>query len=311
MTTPAATTTEVMTTTSPSKIASMILVAGGHDGRKCLATVEALTASSNEIQLPDLPQKTYGYSMLNHFGVILQCGSGTDSTNVRRTCWKLEGKVWSIHSTLVKARYYAGAVTTPVASFIFGGYGSSETTFEYLPKGSTNWQSGIYAIPGGFYGGCSVYISPNEVWLIGGSGSIRNRIVFFNVTSHTFEILSTTMNRKRDGLRCVQIPNTTKIMITGGNDERTYLSSTEIFDTSTRTITYGPSMNSERGYHGCGIMTILNEDRVVAFGGYTGSQSLDTMEAYNPNTNTWEYLSLKLTTPKNYFGFLTVKEGDI
>ena len=311
MTTPAATTTEVMTTTSPSKIASMILVAGGHDGRTYSTTVEALTASSNEIQLPDLPQKTYGYSMLNHFGVILQCGSGTDSTNVRRTCWKLEGKVWSIHSTLVKARYYAGAVTTPVASFIFGGYGSSKTTFEYLPKGSTNWQSGIYAIPGGFYGGCSVATSPQEVWLIGGDGSIGNRIVFFNVTSHTFKILSTIMNRKRDDCGCVQIPNTTKIMITGGKDGSIYHSSTEIFDTSTRTISYGPSMNSQRAYHGLGILTILNEDRVVAIGGYTGSQNLDTVEAYNQYTNTWGYLSIQLLSPKRAFGSLTIKEGDI
>ena len=292
----------------------MVLVAGGYkEGSGYTATVEALTASSNEIQLPDLPQTAYRSSMLNHFGIILQCGSAIGSTKIQRTCWQLEGNVWSNHSTLVNARNYAGAVTTPVASFIFGG-GGSPTTFEFLPKGSTNWQSGIYAIPGGFSDGCSVTTSPNEVWLIGGYGSNGNRIVVFNVTSHTFEILSTTMNRKRYACRCVQIPNSTKIMITGGSDSGTYLSSTEIFDTSTRTISYGPSINSRRGYHGCGILTIQNENRVVAFGGYNSASStsyLDTVEAYNEYTNTWGNLSLKLSYPNHKFGFLTVKEGDI
>ena len=110
---------------------------------------------------------------------------------------------------------------------------------------------------------------------------------------------------------CVQIPNTTKIMITGGKDGSIYHSSTEIFDTSTRTISYGPSMNSQRAYHGLGILTILNEDRVVAIGGYTGSQNLDTVEAYNQYTNTWGYLSIQLLSPKRAFGSLTIKEGDI
>ena len=72
-------------------------------------------------------------------------------------------------------------------------------------------------IPGiGLAGGCAVTVkSEQEIWLIGGAGSSK-RILSFNLNNHTFHEIATQLNEERIGHRCAFIPNTNKIMITGG-----------------------------------------------------------------------------------------------
>ena len=89
---------------------------------------------------------------------------------------------WKNHSTLVRRRDWHSAVTTQTATFVFGGgYSYSRTTYEYLPKDSTEWLMGKTEIPGEIYDGCAIAVkSEKEIWLIGGSGT-EKRILKFNV----------------------------------------------------------------------------------------------------------------------------------
>ena len=105
---------------------------------------------------------------------------------------------------------------------------------------------GKIEIIGGFSEGCAIAVkSVQEIWLIGGDGT-EKRILSFNVNDHTFQLLPFQLNVGRCGHRCAFIPNTNKIMITGGyNDD--VLDSTEILDTEGGSVTMIASpMNSKR-----------------------------------------------------------------
>ena len=70
-------------------------------------------------------------------------------------------------------------------------------------------------------------------------------------------------------------------------------------------------MNSIRHGNGMGVVTINGKDRLAVFGGHDGRTRLDSVEFYNIKTEKWETSAFKLSEAKSYFGFLTVKLGDI
>ena len=258
----------------------------------------------------------YGSSMVLHNKAILLIG-GTNRdfpklTN-KKKCLQLNNGSWQDHSTLNEERIFHSAVTTETASFIFGG--KSKNTFEYLPKDSTKWILGKTEIPGGFDDGCAIVAkSEQEIWLIGGIGT-ENRILRFDVKNHTFRVLPSQLNVGRREARCAFIPNTTKIMITGGhfrgNTTYIYLNSTEIFDTEDGSVTMASPMNVKRTNHGMDVITINGEDRPAVFGGYNGSIRLSSIELYNPQKREWEKTDFKLNKGVECFGFLSVRLSDV
>ena len=121
-------------------------------------------------------------------------------------------------------------VATQVATFVFGG-DNSRKSYEYLPKDSMTWLMGKTEIPGGFCAGCAIAVkSEQEILLIGGYQT-EERILSFNVRDHTFQELPSQLNVGRFGQSCAFIPNTNKVMITGGHCNFNDLDSTEILDT--------------------------------------------------------------------------------
>jgi len=289
---------------------SMILIAGGHDNDfNKLASVEVISNDArNNIQLPDLPKTiSMSSSIVNHNGAILLCGG----KNNLQTCLKMEENGWNHHSYLNKERRYASAVATNTATFIFGG-DESGTTYEYLEQGSSsNWQLGNEEIPDGFYGGCAIAISDEEIWLIGGIDTY-SRILSFNTRNHEFtEVNTIQLKEGRIGHRCIQIPGTTKIMVTGGKDS-SVLDSAEIIDFDSKSVTNTEKLNFERYFHGIGILTLDGEDQVAIFGGIKrNDDALDNFEVYDQETQKWKMTDMKLTQAKDSFGFLTVKKDDI
>ena len=245
-------------------------------------------------------------SMVFHNGAILLCGGFYN----QQKCVQLHHGTWNGHSTLNERRVHHSAVTTQTATFLFGGELSSKT-YEYLPEGSTKWLKGKTEIPGGFWSGCAIAVkSDQEIWLIGGGVGTEKRILSFNVNDHTFKILPFQLNVGRRRARCALIPNTKKVMITGGVGDD-YHNSTEILDVENGTVTIASPMNSERAGHGLGVLTFNGEDRLAVFGGFSGLKMLDSLETYNSQTEKWERSDIKLNEPKWAFGFLTVKLSDI
>ena len=280
---------------------SGIVIVGG-----CGSTaVDFLTGDLRIKQLPNLPDRIHGSSMVAHNGTILLCGGNRND----QKCLQLDHGTWKEHSILNQGRLYHSAVTTQTATFLFGG-NYSETTYEYLPKDSTQWLMGKTEIPGGFNYGCAIAVkSEKEIWLIGGYGS-EKRILSFNVTDQTFQELSSQLNAGRRTHRCAFIPDSNKIMLTGGRDDD-YLSSTEILDTEDGSVTMAGPMNYGRAWHGMGVATINGKDRLAVFGGEDRETVLDSVELYDTETEKWEIADFKLSKANSIFSFLTVKVEDI
>ena len=143
---------------------------------------------------------------------------------------------------------------------MFGDLSHSWDTYEYLPKDSTTWIIGETLIPCAFYkqGYIIAIESIEQIWFIGCSNTY-NKILSFDYSKHTFKELPLKLNVGRYGHRCAFIPNTNKIMITGGyNDD--FLDSTEILDTDDGKVTTGSPMNSKRYAHGMGVVTFNGEN---------------------------------------------------
>ena len=243
--------------------------------------------------------------MVLHNGTILLCGGYKNE----KKCLQLDHGTWKEHSTLNEKRAWHSAVTTQTATFLFGG-SYSATTYEYLPKDSTKWNMGRTKIPGGFMYGCAIAVkSEQEIWLIGGFRTGK-RILSFNVNSHTFQVVPFQLNFGRDIHRCAFIPNTNKIMISGGLDND-FLHSTEILDCEDGSVIMASPMNSKRRNHGMGVITINGEEKLAVFGGIGGRSVLDSVEIYNTQTENWETTTIKLKEAKSKFAFLEVKLGDI
>ena len=256
-------------------------------------------------QLPNMPNELKASSMVFHNGAVLLSGG----TPIWKKCLKLDHGTWKEHSTLNLERRYHSAVTTQTATFIFGGSYSSKT-YEYLPKGSTTWLLGKTEIPGGFFQGCIIAVkSDQEIWLIGGMFT-EKRILSFTVNDHTFKEMPFQLNIGRIGQKCAFIPNTKKIMITGG-DCGFGDNSTEILATEDGGVTLASPMNSKRSGHGMDVFTINGEDRLAVFGGLDGFNKLYSVETYNSQAEKWERSDIKLSEPKSHFACLSVKLSDI
>ena len=283
-----------------SENTSCTIVAGGSGFSGCIQTVEVILGDRSSKHLTNLPEGINDPSIVLHYGAILLCGG---RPNVQK-CLLLDHGTWKEHSTLNQKRRYHSAVTTKTATFLFGGE-FSRSTYEYLPKDSTTWLIGKTEIPGGFWDGCAIAVkSDQEIWLIGG-WSTDKRILSFNVNDHTFKVLPFQLDIERCGHKCASIPNTSKVMIAGGNSN-----STQIIDTENGTVTMVSPLNSNRSFHGMGVLTIKGEDRLVVFGG-SNATMLDSVETYNYQTEKWETSDIELNEPKDSFGFLTVKLSDI
>ena len=270
-------------------------------------TFEAITGYLGTIPLATLPGSINGSTMVMHNGSILCRG-----TYYLRKCFQLCRGLWREHSTLNKARIGHAAITTKVATFIFGGRYSSNN-YEYLPKDSQTWIMGKTIIPGeGFQGGCAIAVkSEQEIWLMGGNRNAK-RIMTFNVNDHTFQVLPSELNMGRAGSRCAFIPNTNKIMITGGYKLGFgLLDSSELIDTEDGSVTMASPMYTKRSLHGMGVITVNGEDRLAVFGGMSDYTELDSVELYNTQTEEWETTNIKLPTPKSLFGFLSLNLRDV
>ena len=285
---------------------SCIMVAGGNNANESeVYTVEVFTGDLGTKKFTNLPAEIYASTMFLHDGNFLVCGGNKN----KKKCLVLSHGTWKEHSSLNKKRLWHSSVTTQIATFVFGGI-RSETTYEYLPKGSTTWLMGKTEIPRDFVGGCAIAVkSEQEIWLIGGMG-IQKKILSFNVTDHSFQELSSQLNQGMYGPSSAFIPKATKVMITGGGIENSNF--TEILDIRNGNVTMASPMNSKRLFHGIGVLTINGEDRLAVFGGDDDNDGRhDDVETYNCQTGKWETSDIRLNTPKQNFGFLTVKLSKI
>ena len=279
----------------------------------CNATVEIFNGDFKTKNFPNLPSKPLASTMVMHNGTILLSGGIDDDLE----CLQLSHGTWKVHSILNEDRIHHSTVSAQNTTFIFGGK-RSKRTFEYLPKESTKWLMGKTEIPGGFNFGCAIAVkSEQEIWLIGGKDT-EKRIVSFNVSNHTFQVIPTQLIVDSIwGWKSALIPNTNKVMVIGFGPGDVGENIAEIIDTEDLSVTTTSPLNARREFYWMDIIKINGEDKLVVFGGYDRSLQpyktieLKSIEIYNSQTNKWETTNKTFNGKKSGYDFLKVKLSDI
>ena len=258
-------------------------------------------------------------SLIQNDEQILLCGG----TGNMQKCLAFQDGKWSNHSDLNEKRKFATAIAMPKGIYIFGGYGSSVTTWEWLPKGQSVWQSGRESIPDpGFELGCGVQVSEHELLLIGGKNTYQ-RILKFSTKTHEFEELSQTLKQERYCHSCIKFEDA--IIVTGGhksvpismndrNMRNNILASTELLIVEDLTSAKNTGMNMTIGRmgHHLGVVYCNDEATLLAIGGMGvpfsgGVKNFDTIEIWDHANKVWTLSrNFKLLEPRQNFGFLSV-----
>ena len=205
-------------------------------------------------------------------------------------------------------RRYASAVSMPEGVYIFGGYQVSYSTWEWLPSGTNQWQSGNTIIQSGFSMGCAVKINDTDILLIGGH-STSKRVLKFNTITKSFTNLGDVLKQVgKYGHACTRFED--KVIVTGGTKEYPYFTdsaSTEIIHINDLTTTYfAGCLVQARSHHGLIVVHVENKPTVLAVGGSNDMNVLDSIEMWNPINETWTMTSMKLSEPRFNFGILSL-----
>ena len=100
-----------------------------------------------------------------------------------------------------------------------------------------------------------------------------------------------------------------KIIIAGGYDGRTTTQTTEILDLTSRTISKGGNLVTPRYFFH--MITIDNngDSTTLALGGYDGANALQSIEKWNPETETWSEVEEQLEEKRDVFGLVALPEN--
>jgi len=194
--------------------------------------------------------------------------------------------------TLGTPRYGAGAFIHSGKLYVVGGFSESGITTviesidlstgdreypNYLPEPRAHFAHGY--IDGKFY-------------VIGGVGSDsvpKPDIYEYDVGANTIAKKSASL--PKGVAYCASVVLNGKIYIIGGIDENgNILADTYEYDPSSDTVTQRASMNVARQNLACAELG----GYIYCFGGDDGSARLDVVERYDPSTDTWEQLTIRL-----------------
>ena len=257
------------------------------------------------LEIPDFPsQKTVTSIpslLFNNFGELMYCGD--------KICWVLRDGEWKIHSEFLEERSCRVMVQMFNGIYAFGGwnrsreYSGSESTSEFLPNNSVQWQPGPslpYETRVMMKSGLA--ISKNELLLIGGCdfpGAI-GKILKFNTNTSKWTVVGDLEEPRSE---CLVAIFNDKIIICNGRNGNKFLKSTEIIPFK---VLESPSGESEieflpirkggdtkfaRRSGGIGVVQVGGSKKLIKYG-----SGLPTQE-WNDETETW-HITTKIKSYK-------------
>ena len=302
--------------------------ASGYDG--AVARCERYLAS-NGCPPPSLPGDRFSHVTFMTAGErkeIATCG-GEDGNSLS-SCLVLDTSTgqWEENrmEPLLQERYLHAAVTLEGQVYVIGGQaGSSSTgsTTEVLPAGSKTWEQGpefprYMSSPGSpkfqvrMATPCAVAISTTSFLVI-----CEKEIREFDASTAgptsnqgwAEEAKWPKLETNREFWPgCAKVGDD-KVVIAGGVGRDSTLQTTEILDLSTRRISQGGKMATPRyrfhiiSFNNNGVFTTL------AVGGIDGFNRLNTVEEWEPESESWSTVETRLKEKKSQFGLVAVNKN--
>ena len=291
---------------------------GSGENNKIFSTVEVIPSVGSQFPIPNFPKQIFGCHLFMQNGTLTAAGGFDWNGSFNETWYQLKNGFWQINTALKTSGYCTptNMVITSKAIYTFGA-DENANKVRYLPNNGKNWMVKEHIeIPGQFRIGCAVEIkSKGEIWLIGGNDDNGNRILSFDLETHTFKDLPLKLITGRSRHICfvTKIGDSEVILVTGGNSEaktpkrHTLLNSVEIINIADGSVTSSPLMTFRRNGHGIGTLNINNQPRICVFGGWNGEKEENTVEVFDEETLKWELVKdFQMMEFKSEFGYITI-----
>ena len=246
---------------------------------------------------------------------IITCG-GTAPTKYTATCLMLdlEKQRWeqNIIGNLTKPRAYPAAVSLEnIGTYLIGGMPSSKGSTDFLAEGSTEWTTGP-EIPVDMSQPCVVKISNQSFIVLYKTDILEYEVDIRDPTSSNgwqssskWPNLQTSRERQPG---CSKIENL--VVIAGGyrrsQKSGESLVSTEVLDLLTKRIEYAGDLNTPRVWFHMTTLIRGGQQLILAFGGSAVSSSLNSVEQFNSNNNTWSLAPTSMAEARHAFGAVAV-----
>jgi len=99
-----------------------------------------------------------------------------------------------------------------------------------------------------------------------------------------------------------------KVLVVGGNGDKTYLAETELFDPKTMKWSQGPKMPQSRWAHAA---VKLKNGWVLVTGGFGSSDSLASVTLYDPGSNSFKTPAKQMADERRYHAMSLLKSGKV
>ncbi len=260
---------------------SKLLICGGLITDTCEVINLASSASTCK-NPPNLPATVWAAIRGQVFkGTPILCGGGQNGTKSNK-CYSLENNAWVPSASMNSVRVAAAAAKLKDGKLLVtGGYNESYSDLnsaEMLTE--DGWESDIPSLPVTIYAHCMVTVNSTTVMAIGGWQNGYSGKTFYFTFGEESWTEGPELKNKRGYHSCGKIRRNKEslemsIIVSGGSDDSSYLSSVEILDEDSNEWQTGPELP-----FGIDESQIVEDQNggVVLIGGRSPSvENLDTL----------------------------------
>ncbi len=179
-------------------------------------------------------------------------------------------------------------------------------------KVPAHWSSISKGAPQGRYQ-TSTLLPNGDVLITGGSikdsagsDTVLKKTYRYQTAKGTF-VSAGDMATERESHTATLLKNG-KVLVTGGESNTTYLSSTELFDPATMKWTAGPKLNRSRWDH---VAVRLKNDWVMITGGFGSSDSISDVILYNPASNSFSTPASAMSEARRSHTMTVLNDGRV
>jgi len=262
-----------------------VLVVGGHDGNKRVASTEVLNLETSTFSPgPSMRsgRSRCGTTILEN-GAVVVVGGSDGTVLATTTVLHPASSTWCPGPTLAEGRFNCAALPFSGGRILVIGGNSDFTEKSYLSTTEIIKLGSWISIPGPEMScprsSCSaVMLHDGRVLVIGGKNQT-------NMSLSTTEVLDLTKGSSNPGpnleiarssAAAALLPGEDGVLVIGGRGNNiTDLDSTEVLDVAGCTTTAGPVLSIPRS-HGTAVQ--LPGDRILVLGGYSDGTSVSTSE---------------------------------
>jgi hypothetical protein len=229
---------------------SKLFICGGYPGINTCEVINLASSASTCKNPPNLPAKVYrAIGGLGFIGNPILCG-GFQNDAYSNKCYSLENNEWVSSASMNSVRVEAAAAQLKDGKLLvtggFDGSGSRLNSAEMLTE--EGWESNIPNLPVTIAYHCMVTVNSTTVMVISGiqNGQISGKTFYFTLGEESWTEGPELKNKRRYH-SCQRIKRNKEsqemsIIVAGGWDGSSYLSSVEILDEGYNEWQTGPEL---------------------------------------------------------------------